>query len=513
MRLSLEKLDTKKSTGLDNLPSRKLKIAAGVLAPSLAFLFNQSISSGIIPTEWKLARVTPIFKKGKRQDVNNYRPISIIPAVAKVFERIIYDQFFKYLNDNDLLVNCQSGFRSLHSTLTSLLEASNSWSVNIDNGLINGVIFIDLKKAFDTIDHKILLRKLASYGIDHRALKWFDSYPSDRQQKCVVIGELSGARAVTCGVPQGSLIGPLLFLIYINDLPNCLSKALPRMYADDTSISIAASSLPELESALNAELAYLHEWLNVNKLSLNIAKTELMLIGSRQRLSASTTGHSLTVQIKGHEIDRVPNTKSLGVHIDQNLSWSKHVNETAKIVSSGIGALKRLRPFICEDTAILLYRALIEPYLDYCCPLWDGLGNELADKLQKLQNRAIRVITKSDHYSSATALRGWLGWDNLCTRRKKQKLKLMFKTLNDQSPEYLKGLFMPFSADFGLRNSDNKLALPKPRTNFLKRSFCYSGAQLWNSLPSNVRAIRSFTKFKNKIDRQMSSSYSHTASM
>ena len=492
VRKLLEKLDTKKSTGLDNLPSRMLKIAAGVLAPSLAFLFNQSISSGIVPTEWKLARVTPIFRKGKRQDVNNYRPISIIPALAKVFERIIYDQFFKYLNDNDLLVNCQSGFRSLHSTLTSLLEAS---------------------KVFDTIDHKILLRKLASYGIDHRALKWFDSYLSDRQQKCVVNGELSGARAVTCGVPQGSLIGPLLFLIYINDWPNCLSKALPRMYADDASISIAASSLPELESALNTELAYLHEWLNVNKLSLNIAKTELMLIGSRQRLSATTTGHLLTVQIKGHEIDRVPHTKSLGIHIDQNLSWSKHVNETAKIVSSGIGALKRLRPLICEDTAILLYRALIEPYFDYCCPVWDGLSNELADKLQKLQNRAIRVITKSDHYSSATALRGELGWDNLCTRRKKQKLKLMFKTLNDQSPEYLKGLFMPFSTDYGLRNSDNKLALPKPRTDFLKRSFCYSGAQLWNSLPSNVRAMRSSTKFKNKIDRQLSSSYSHTASM
>ena len=235
----------------------------------------------------------------------------------------------------------------------SLLEASNSWSVNIDNGLINGVIFIDLKKkAFHTIDHKILLRKLASYGIDHTALKWFDTYLSDRQQKCVVNGELSGVRAVTCGVPQGSLIGPLLFMIYINDLPNCLSKALPRMYADDISITIAASSLPELELALNTELANLHEWLNVNKLSLNIAKTELMLIGSRQRL-ATTIGYSFTVQIEGHEIDRVSHTKSLGIYIDQNLSSSKHVNETAKIVSSGIGALKRLRPFICEDTAYI----------------------------------------------------------------------------------------------------------------------------------------------------------------
>ena len=250
-----------------------------------------------------------------------------------------------------------------------------------------------MKLAFDTNNHMILLRKLASYGIDHCALKWFGSYLSDRQQKCVVNGELSGARAVICGVPQGSLIGPLLFLIYINDLPNCLSKALPGMYADDTSISIniADSSLPELESVLNTELANLHEWLNVNKLSRNIAKTKLMLIGSRQRL-ATTIGHSLTVQIEGHEIDRVPHTKFLGVYIDQNLSWSKHVNETAKIISSGIGALKRLRSFICEDTAILLYGALIEPYFYYCCPVWEGLSNELADKLQKLQNRAIRVI-------------------------------------------------------------------------------------------------------------------------
>ena len=157
VRKLLVKLNERKDAGLDNIPSRLLKMAGNIIAPSLTQIFIKSINTGIFPTEWKLARVTPIFKKGKRDDPNNYRPISIIPTAAKIFEKIIYDQLCDYLKDNNLLTHCQFGFRSLHSTLTALVEATNSWSVNIDNGLVNGVIFIDLKKAFDTIDHTILI--------------------------------------------------------------------------------------------------------------------------------------------------------------------------------------------------------------------------------------------------------------------------------------------------------------------------------------------------------------------
>ena len=211
-------------------------MAANIVAPSLTSIFSKSILTGIYPNDWKMAKVTPLFKKGIKSDPNNYRPISVIPIISKVFERIVYNQLFHYLDDNKLLLSCQSGLRSLHSALTALLEATNAWSVNIDNGLLNGVVFIDLTKAFDTIDHEIILRKMSYLGVDQAAIKWFSSYLSGRTQRCNVCGKLSSARTVSCGVPQGNILGPLLFSIYINDLPNSLRGAVPRMFADDTTL-------------------------------------------------------------------------------------------------------------------------------------------------------------------------------------------------------------------------------------------------------------------------------------
>ena len=201
--------------------------------------------------------------------------------MAKLFEKIIYDQLHNYLNVNNLLTSCQSGFRSLHSTLTALLETSNNWCVNVDKGLLNCVIFINLKKAFDTIDHEIILKKLAKYGVDQNALKWFKSYLANRLQRCNVNNHLSSTSPLNYGVPQGSIIGPLLFLIYINDLPNCLSLGSPRMYADDTNVTFAASDMLGLETQINTELKSINIWLKANKLSLNVAKTEFMVVSSR----------------------------------------------------------------------------------------------------------------------------------------------------------------------------------------------------------------------------------------
>ena len=214
-----------------------------------------------------------MFKKGSKRELGNYRPIPVLPLVSKLF--LIYRQLYDYLQDNSLLNTCQSGFRSMHSTLPALLETTNNWSINIDNVLLNGVLFIDLKKAFDTIDHEIILRKLANYGVDQSALRFFASYLCNRSQKCSVNGALSSASRLTCGVPQGSILGPLLFLIYINDLPNCLDISCAKMFADDTKITVPGCTFAELEQATNSELNNLCSWLKANKFRLNIAKTEL----------------------------------------------------------------------------------------------------------------------------------------------------------------------------------------------------------------------------------------------
>ena len=293
-------------------------------------------------------------------------------------------------------------FRTLHSTVTALLEATDTWAYNIDKGKINALVFLDLKKAFDTVNHDVLLSKLNNYGIKDIPHKWFTSYLDKRTQKCSINGSLSQSCLLSCGVPQGTILGPL-FLLYINDLPNCLTNCQPRMYADDTHLTYAGVSTDNIESCLNNDLAKVHNWLTANKLTLNTTKTEFMLIGSRQRLSTLT--NFSRPEINGAPIDQVANAKSLGVIIDDNLSWSSHIDKLTKKIASGIGAIKRVRHLVPQATLQNIFSALVQPHLDYCNVVWGNCGVTLQQKLQKLQNsRAARVLTYSSYEASADNL-------------------------------------------------------------------------------------------------------------
>ncbi|CAB3999982.1 RNA-directed DNA polymerase from transposon X-element, partial [Paramuricea clavata] len=482
----LDKLCKSKATGLDKISAKLLRYCPDLLSESLTVIFNCSINTGIFPDEWKCSKVIPLFKHGERRDLNNYRPISIIPVVAKVFERIIYDQIYAFLTDNNLLCNSQSGFRCLHSTVTALLESTNNWAYNIDQGRVNAVVFLDLKKAFDTVNHGILLSKLNAYGLGGAVGNWFKSYLSDRSQKCYVNGHLSNNR-------------PLLFLLYINDLPNCLEHSQARMYADDTNLTFASNNIDDINYHLNHDLANVNKWLIANKLTLNQSKTEFMLIGSRQRIATFRSVPCL--EIDGVPIDKVLQAKSLGVYLDENLSWNIQINELTKKIASGIGALKRVRSFVPVATLQLIFNSLVQPYFNYCCTVWDNCNKTLAEKLQKLQNRAARVLTFSSYDTNADGLIEKLGWKKLASQRQFQKAVMVYKSLNGLAPDYMHSMFVNRDSvnPYSLRNTENKLAVPKPRTNYLKNSFSYSGAVLWNSLPIGLRQANNLINFRSGL--------------
>ena len=211
----LSKLDVTKATGLDQISNKVLKLAAPVIYKQLTDLFILSLKSREYPDDWKLAKVSPVFKAGERNDPNNYRPISVLSTISRVFEKLVYEQIYNYLIKNNILDTRQSGFRSLHSTVTALLDLTNQWCFNIDRGLVSGVLFLDLKKAFDTVDHQLLLTKLEYIGVRGHALEWFKAYLLNRFQIVYTNGVLSEKAILKCGVPQGSILGPLLFLIYM----------------------------------------------------------------------------------------------------------------------------------------------------------------------------------------------------------------------------------------------------------------------------------------------------------
>ena len=273
-----------------------------------------------------------------------------------------------------------------------MLDVTDKWYTNMDSGLINAVLFIDLKKAFDTIDHNILLQKLTCYGFNKETIDLFRNYLSDRTQITVINNIRSDTRKVTCGVPQGSILGPLLFLIYINDLPNSELVSDGRLFADDTNLTFADSNPDKLISVLNDDLKTLQNWLNLNKLSLNAIKTKCMFMASRQKLS--TIPEEPNITISGNKIERVRSYKCLGLKLDESLTREHHVSTIISKVSKVIGVLRRLKPLLPQSTLVMIYNSLAQPYFDYCSIVWDSLGKGLGQKLQRLQNRAARIITE-----------------------------------------------------------------------------------------------------------------------
>ena len=329
-------------------------------------IVNLSIVKGYVPYLWKSARVLPLHKSGDTSCLSNYRPISVLPIVSKILERAVHFQLSQFISDHNLLHPNQSGFRPLHSTTTALAKLVNLWSKNIDDGKLSGAAFIDLRKAFDTVNHELLLKKLSSLGCSNNSVKWFQSYLSDRSQRVFFKGASSSALNVCTGVPQGSILGPLLFSIYVNDMPGSVTDGVIDMYADDTTLTVSGNDVREVEEKLSNGVTKVMEWIIANRLVVNLDKTAVMLIGSRAKLNCAG---DFNVTVCGNVLKRVKVAKCLGLLIDEELNWKDQVEKVTKTVQSKLCMLRRVRPYVPTHSLVLLYNSFVQPHFDYCAQI------------------------------------------------------------------------------------------------------------------------------------------------
>ena len=362
----IQALKNGKSCGPNSIPIKLLKILESHISVHLSCLINESFVRGIFPDKLKIAKVIPVFKKGLTTKTSNYRPISLLSIFSKIFEKVMYQRLYKFLDIYELLFNMQFGFRSGHSTDHALVSLTESIKSSLDKNRVGCGIFIDLQKAFDTVNHDILLKKLEHYGIRGTALSWFKSYLSDRKQFVSVNGISSLTSDITCGVPQGSVLGPLLFLIYINDLPNSSKILTFFLFADDTNIYFESDGLTRLTKKINKELNKVKSWLDCNKLALNIDKTNFVLFHSPRKQLPDT----INLKFGKKSIKKVKYVKFLGVLVDEHLSWKFHINELCKKLSRTTGIFYKIRHYVPLQTLICLYNSLFSSFLNYGIIVW-----------------------------------------------------------------------------------------------------------------------------------------------
>ena len=315
--------------------------------------------------------------------------------VARVMERLIYKQIYDYFNTEKLLNENQWGFRSLHSMVLALSDCSNDWLFSMDKGMINLVVFLDIRKAFDTVDHKILLDKLSYYGIEEDELSFFKSYLSDRTQCCSINRVKSKFRSISYGVPQGSILAPLLFIIYMNDLPNSVKGTEIKMYADDANLTKHITSLGDVKEELIPEFEKVILWLKANKLSLNTLKTEFMFFGSSKHLKDTT--NLIALRVGDKLIRRTKKVKYIGVILDEQLTWRDHIDYISTKIKRNIGAIKRIRNSLPKEYLEMLYKTIVKPHFRYCNTVWGHCGDTLLNRLQALRNRAARIISSQKY--------------------------------------------------------------------------------------------------------------------
>ena len=487
-------INVSKSSGLDNISSFIVKEAFLALVPETTFMLNLSIASSTFPNVWKEALVIPIPKSGNLTQVKNYRPISLLPLPGKVLEKLIHGQISGYLETAALLSDCQHGFRKDHSTIHSVAQFTSYVNSKMDSRMPTLVTYIDFRKAFDCVQHYILLRKLSSLGLDNSVVQWVESYLSSRKQRVYANGIYSSFLPVTQGVPQGSVLGPLFYIIYANDLVNLAKNCKVAMYADDTVFYTANSNFDVSVAKMQADVNSLSNWCNSNGIMVNTDKTKLMTFGNPNLIAKLAP---FEVNYEGTPMQKVTSYKYLGVTLDSQLSYNLHVNKIIATASNKLKQFRRMRSFLDVRAAIMVYKSMILPLLEYGDIFLSAATVINRKRLQTLQNKGLKcALNKNPEYSSSD-LHEEADLLMLKYRREQHLLNFMYSW--SQDPQKLKTIR---SGGPRTRSTKKKLLkLKRPRTERFKKSFAYMGAKKWNQLPAEFHEALDKKSYRTHVSR------------